>query len=274
MQKNSTTKESEFKLLLNTQLVEIIQKDDNSDDLVQVVTRNLLTNEFETFKCRKVISSIPINQYVNVKFTPELPLYKRNCFKFVQVGNFTKFIVTYKTAFWRAKGLSGETSSDGSNIHLTEDKFKQVYGKQVHKLSFNKTMPSVGAVVETFDNSTHDGEPAIVGFIAGDAVTQWGDLADEIRKTEIIESLARYFGPEARDSVEFIEKNWAYEVSTLLGHCTVILCRFFPSLSRFFPIISAIRRRLSKSERDFVQRHEGLRQSYARALHERPHVRH
>lgn len=233
VQKNSTTKESEFKLLLNTQLMEIIQKEDNSDDLVQVVTRNILTNEFETFKCRKVISSIPINQYINVKFTPELPLYKRNCFKFVQVGNFTKFIVTYKTPFWRAKGLSGETSSDGSNIHLTEDKFKQVYGKQVHKLSFNKTMPSVGAVVETFDNSDHDDEPAIVGFIAGDAVTQWGDLADEIRKTEIIESLARYFGPEARDYVEFIEKNWAYE--PFAGGCpslSVISCSAMKDYAR------------------------------------------
>lgn len=222
-QQSTAGRDSEFKLMLNTQLVEIVQSEENEDEPVRVVTRSTLNNEMETFVARKVISSIPINQYVNVSFKPELPLYKRQVFKFCQIGNYTKFIVTYKTHFWRAKGYSGEMSSDGSVIHLSEDKFDAVYGKEKHKLSFNKRMPTIGAVVETFDCSTYDDEPAIVGFLAGNGSNEWGDLTLELRREEVIEGLVRYFGPEARNYVEYIEKNWAYEVSYFKHYCYFLL---------------------------------------------------
>ncbi len=91
--------EPDNKLLLNTQLIEIIQNENDENELVQIVTKNTLTGEISVFKAKKVISSMPINQYVHVKFTPELPLFKRNFFKFCQVGNYiimktTKIIIT------------------------------------------------------------------------------------------------------------------------------------------------------------------------------------
>jgi monoamine oxidase len=103
-------KDSNCKLLLNTALLEVIQ----NQNLVEILTENTLNKEKVVFNAKKVISSIPINQYINVNFKPELPYFKRNCFKFMQMGNYIKFIVTYKQAFWQNKGLSGESVSDGS----------------------------------------------------------------------------------------------------------------------------------------------------------------
>lgn len=37
---------------------------------------------------------------MHVEFTPELPAFKRNVFKSMQMGNLIKFIVTYKVVFF------------------------------------------------------------------------------------------------------------------------------------------------------------------------------
>lgn len=102
-------------LLLNTALVQVNQSEGKTNG-VQVVTENTQTKEKKVFKAKRVISSMPVNQYIYVKFKPELPFFKRNVFKFMQMGNYIKFIVTYKRAFWRDNGFSGESVCDGSII--------------------------------------------------------------------------------------------------------------------------------------------------------------
>jgi monoamine oxidase len=136
--------ESDNQVLLNTALLEIIQNEEDEDQLVEVVTQNTITGKKLTFKAKKVISSIPINQYATVKFEPELPLFKRNFFKFCQIGNYIKFLVTYKTPFWRELGLSGEGTSDGSYMWLNKERFNQAYSKQLKNISFNRVMHILG----------------------------------------------------------------------------------------------------------------------------------
>lgn len=114
--KKNTENEQDFKLLLNTAVIEITQNENDDNEPVVVITQNTLTGERISFKAKKVISSIPTNQYIRISFKPELPYYKKNLFKFYQVGNYIKFVVTYKTPFWRSKGLSGEGTYDGSGI--------------------------------------------------------------------------------------------------------------------------------------------------------------
>ena len=106
---------SEAKLLLNNALVQIDQSESKSGK-IKVVTENTQTKEKKVFMAKRVISSMPVNQYINVNFEPELPFFKRNVFKFMQMGNYVKFIVTYKRAFWRENGYSGESICDGSVI--------------------------------------------------------------------------------------------------------------------------------------------------------------
>jgi monoamine oxidase len=95
----------EDKFILNTALEEV--KQNKQENLVCITTRNTQTGKMQVFKGKKVISSIPINQYISIKFDPELPTYKRNFHKFSQMGNYVKFIVTYKENFWRKNGYSG-----------------------------------------------------------------------------------------------------------------------------------------------------------------------
>lgn len=139
-------------LLFNTALIEVNQSDD-LNGIVEITSQNTITGEKTVYRTRKLISSIPINQYVNVKFVPELPFYKRNFFKFCQVGNYIKFAVTYKTHFWRKKGLSGEGTYDGSVMWLNEERFAEAYKDKINDISFNKVMPTIGAVAEVFDGN-------------------------------------------------------------------------------------------------------------------------
>jgi monoamine oxidase len=67
-------------------------------------------------------------------------------------SHLTKFIVTYRTAFWRKNGLSGEACHFTGKHHC-------------------KTDP----VALTFDASTSNGSPAILGFISSYAAAKWSD---------------------------------------------------------------------------------------------------
>jgi monoamine oxidase len=202
------------KILFNTQLMEINQNESNLNEPCVVVTKNTQSGLVEKFYAKKIISSIPINHYVNVKFSPELPFYKRNVFKFCQFGNYSKFIVTYEKQFWKDKGFSGEVLSDGSILHFNENKFNEFYEESSKSLAFNKQAPTLGPISCLFDATTSDNQPGLIGFIAGKAAVEWHDLPEEMRKKEIIECLVRYFGDEARDYVDFMDKDWNSEPFT------------------------------------------------------------
>lgn len=171
----SKTEENSAELLFNKALIQVNQNERDDNAIVELIVQDTITGEKTKYRARKVISSIPVNQYVNVKFTPELPYYKRNFYKFCQVGNYIKFAVTYKTAFWRNKGLSGEGTYDGSVMWLDEKKFNEFYKDDVKRLSFNKKMPTLGAVAEVFDGMNDENQPALLGFVAAKAAVEWAD---------------------------------------------------------------------------------------------------
>lgn len=208
---NRSQQPEDFKLLLNSVVIEVKQNEFDETQPVEITTQNTVTGERCIFKARKVISSIPPNQYSHVTFKPEMPYVKRNLLKFYQVGSYMKYIVTYRTAFWREKGFSGQSTSDGSITWLNEEKFREHYKDTIEKLSFNRKMPTLGASAECWDGTNEYGEPALVGFLAGRNATEWADQSDELLKLEIIENLARLFGEEARDYVAFINKQWSNE---------------------------------------------------------------
>jgi len=54
-------------------------------------------------------------------------------------------------------------------------------------------------------------QPALLGFVAADAAVQWGDQSYEVRKNEIIEGLVKFYGEQARNYIDFQEKNWNLE---------------------------------------------------------------
>jgi monoamine oxidase len=196
-----------FNVLLNTLVIEIRQNESDLDQPVEVVTQNTVTGERRTFKARKVISSLPVNQYEKVKFVPELPFVKRNVFKFYQPGNYMKYVVTYRRAFWREKGFSGQGTFDGSVKWVTEETFNASISKNHSRMHIK--MPKMGASAECWDGSDENGEPALVGFIAAQSAVEWADQDESLREKEVIEGLCRLFGDEARDYVKYVDKQWS-----------------------------------------------------------------
>ena len=197
------------RVLIDTQVIEISQNEYNKDGekVCVLTTKNTRTGQIDKYIGKKVISSIPLNQYVNIKFEPDLPMYKKNVFNNVHSGNLTKFVITYEKPFWRDKGYSGEVISDGSILNLNEDVFNQFYENESGKLTFNKQFPSIGPIVCMYDATNCDDEPALVGFLAGRSSIEWADVDSILRKNEIIDSIVRYFGDEeARNYVDFSGK--------------------------------------------------------------------
>lgn len=185
------------KAIFECPVVEINQE---KEDLVIVKAFNFTENKQETFSCRKLISAIPINQYQTIKFKPELPMYKRNVFDSLKVGNYIKILVTYEKAFWKEKGYSGASVSDCSIVEKPKD-------TDVDPLRF----PTYGPVAITFDGTTHEGAPALIGFICADAAVQWQGQSAEMRRKQVIAALVRYFGADAENYCDYFEKNWNSE---------------------------------------------------------------
>lgn len=107
-------------LLLNRALVQINQLNGESGP-VEIVVKNTVDGSVSVLKSKKVVSSIPLNQYAFVEFKPELPWYKRNVYQHCQMGNLIKFIVTYSAPFWRSSNsFVFQSSSVNKNLHFTK----------------------------------------------------------------------------------------------------------------------------------------------------------
>jgi monoamine oxidase len=93
-----------------------------------------------------------------------------------------KCMAIYDDPFWRQEGLSGQALSD------------------------------VGPVRLTYDNSPPDGSPGVLlGFLEGARARELGRLPVEERRTAVVGTFARIFGPRAGRPVAYIERLWAEE---------------------------------------------------------------
>uniref|UniRef100_A0AC35GED2 Amine oxidase n=1 Tax=Panagrolaimus sp. PS1159 TaxID=55785 RepID=A0AC35GED2_9BILA len=121
-----------------------------------------------------------------------MPYAKKQLFDGAPQGSLLKFIATYETPFWRAKGFSGEILSSGAT------NFK------------GEVLP----LVCVYDATTQNGNPALVGFIHN---TFWSDQTFEFRKNGVLQDLARFLGNEALSPIDYIDKDWHLEPYT--GGC-------------------------------------------------------
>ena len=100
----------------------------------------------------------------------------------VPAGSVIKVYATYPEPFWRDDGLTGQAASD------------------------------TGPVKVTFDNSPPDGRPGILmGFLEANDGREWARRSLEDRRAAVIDCFARYFGPRARNPIEYHERDWMGE---------------------------------------------------------------
>lgn len=181
----------------------IVQDEDR--DIVTVITEN-----GQSFRAAKVIMALPVSEAVKLKYTPPLPEPRRVLYANMPMGHLTKFVVTYERPFWREKGYSGEIVT-GGGIPLVAD-------------------CDTGPLGVVYDNTTHKGSPALVGFIAGHQGIQWSTQTPEERKSAVLLSLAKFFGTEAAQPLEYAEKIWSEEPYN--GGCPVNLAT--PGMMQYF----------------------------------------
>lgn len=114
-----------------------------------------------------------------IEYSPPLPAGRDQLSKKMTMGTVTKVIAVYPTPFWRDEGLSGQAVGDE------------------------------GPVTFAFDNTPPDGTPGVLlGFVAGRHARAFARLDPAERRTQALDSFARWFGADARAPLEYTDKQW------------------------------------------------------------------
>ncbi len=132
-----------------------------------------------SWRARHVIVALAPPLCQRIEFQPALPSPRAQLLQRFPMGQTIKCLVTYDKAFWREASFSGEVVSGSGPLSIV------------------------------YDNTSHDGQqPALVGFLVAGAARTWGATSLEERRRTVVESLARYFGPQAAQPSGYREKDW------------------------------------------------------------------
>jgi len=131
--------------------------------------------------CRVVTTVPPQLLETSIKFLPSLPQHVKTVMKDTHtwMGNTVKGAVTFKTPFWKGKGLSGALYSNA------------------------------GPFAQVFDQSSVE-RGALTGFLT----SRSSKLTFEERKSKVINQLERVFGEDAGACVDYTECVWSEEEFT------------------------------------------------------------
>jgi monoamine oxidase len=131
---------------------------------------------------RQAIVAIAPTLAGRIAYDPPLPGYRDQLTQRMPLGTVAKCMAIYSEPFWRADGLSGQATSE------------------------------LGPVRLMFDNSPPDGSPGVLlGFLEGRHARELGRVRPEERRTAVIDSFARMFGPRAARPDDYVERLWAEE---------------------------------------------------------------
>jgi monoamine oxidase len=133
------------------------------------------------YRAEFVVVAIPPYLAGAIDYNPSLPASRMQFTQRAPMGSVIKYAAIYPTTWWRTKGLSGATVSDGN-------------------------------VLLTADSSPPNGKPGILtGFVIGPAAIRLANQSEDARKRIVISDLVAYFGDEAMRPVQFFEMNWPGE---------------------------------------------------------------
>ena len=132
---------------------------------------------------KKCIITIPPTLLQKIQFIPDLPPNKVQLNQRMPMGTAMKCFGIYKKPFWREKGFSGQVVSNDEHIQVT------------------------------FDCSPHDESCGIImAFVEAGNARKFIEKTREEREAIFFESLSKYFGPEALEPIDYVEKCWSEEI--------------------------------------------------------------
>ena len=141
-----------------------------------------VAGEQGAIRAAHAVVAIPPTLAGRLSYDPSLPGDRDQLTQRFPHGATTKFVAVYSEPFWRADGLSGQAFTDS------------------------------GAVLFTFDVSPSDGGAgALVAFVQGRNAVRLGRSSAAQRRTEVLSSLTRFFGPRAGAPEQFVERDWQAE---------------------------------------------------------------
>lgn len=151
------------------------------DNSWQLQVKNKGRNIVEEYTAEHLILALPprlVAQYLTPEYWASKPLLNELMSVPTWMAGQTKFIATYKTAFWRDKNLSGQAFS------------------------------RVGPMIEVHDASAQQNDDfALFGFIGFSAKAMQSLSAEEVKKL-CINQLALLFGTEAKGFTQCYLKSW------------------------------------------------------------------
>ncbi len=129
------------------------------------------------------VVAVPPTLAGRIAWSPVLPPRRDQLLQKMPMGSVTKVLVQYETPFWRADGLCGQAAALDSSVTIT----------------FDNTLPDEGA------------PGVLVAFLEGDHARRAAEVGAAVRRRMVVDALARFFGPRARDVVDYAELDWAAE---------------------------------------------------------------
>jgi monoamine oxidase len=153
--------------------------------VLRIVTtgdRITTTTSSGQFTSRRVIVSVPPGLAGRIDYEPALPAVRDQLTQRAPMGSVIKCNVVYDHPFWRADGLSGQATGDGEGSRVV------------------------------FDNTPPGGSPGVLlAFVEGDEARRLGRADPATRRSAVLGSLAKYFGPRAASPADYFELDWQQE---------------------------------------------------------------
>lgn len=136
----------------------------------------------QDWRARRAIVAIPVGHGAKIAWAPALPPARTALMARAPMAAAVKCFARYETAFWRARGFSGEAVSGDGPLSVT------------------------------FDACGENGaNPCLLAFVGGSHARAWQSQDPEARKAIVLDRLARYFGDEARRPIAYAEHDWSTE---------------------------------------------------------------
>ncbi len=156
---------------------------------------------------RATILAVPPNLLSGIWFDPALPAWRMTMDEHFSQGLVIKVQAFYPRPFWRDEGLSGTGFGPRLTVH------------------------------EVYDNTLPDGgEGVLIGFIAASAGDKFVRLDAEARRATVLDCFSTYFGPAARDALDYAESTWHADPWTRGAYSPTFgpggLARFGPDMRR------------------------------------------
>jgi len=179
---------SKLDIRLEHVVTEVLQNDDT-----RVVVQ---CSNGSRFMCEHVVMALAPSLYAQINFEPPLRGEKAALARCCSMGTIIKTNMFFEKPFWREKQLNGQIIS-------------------THH----------GPVIYSMDDTKPDGSfPSIMGFCLSTHAREWANSTREERRAAITEQYVKAFGPEASNSVAYVEKDWNKEEFS--GGCYVATTDF------------------------------------------------